>query len=54
MDGFTEGLNNKMKDIQRAAYGYRNCYHFRSRIYLVQGLFFSKLKGDTQPIALQL
>ncbi|MGC6769726.1 transposase [Enterococcus sp. LJL51] len=39
-NGVTEGLNNKMKVIKRVAYGYRNFYHFRSRIYSIQGLIF--------------
>ncbi|WP_339101964.1 ISL3 family transposase [Candidatus Enterococcus clewellii] len=41
-NGITEGLNNKIKVIKRVAYGYRNFYHFRSRIYIVQGLVFSQ------------
>ncbi|PZL75742.1 ISL3 family transposase, partial [Enterococcus plantarum] len=41
-NGITEGLNNKLKVIKRVAYGYRNFYHFRSRIYIIQGLTFSQ------------
>jgi transposase len=41
-NGITEGLNNKIKVIKRVAYGYRNFYHFRSRIYIIQGLIFSQ------------
>ncbi|WP_141706539.1 transposase, partial [Enterococcus plantarum] len=41
-NGITEGLNNKLKVIKRIAYGYRNFYHFRSRIYIIQGLIFSQ------------
>ena len=40
-NGITEGINNKIKVIKRVAYGYRNFYHFRSRIYIIQGLIFS-------------
>ncbi|WP_340139797.1 MULTISPECIES: transposase [Enterococcus] len=36
----TEGLNNKIKLIKRIAFGYRNFYSFRARIYLQQGLIF--------------
>ena len=41
-NGITEGLNNKIKVIKRVTYGYRNFYHFRSRIYIIQGLIFSQ------------
>ncbi|WP_429951176.1 ISL3 family transposase [Enterococcus sp. AZ101] len=41
-NGVTEGLNNKLKVIKRVAYGYRNFYHFRSRIYIIQDLIFSQ------------
>lgn len=39
-NGTTEGLNNKIKLIKRTAFGYRNFYNFRARIYLQQGLIF--------------
>jgi len=39
-NGVTEGVNNKIKLIKRVAFGYRNFYHFRARIYLQQGLIF--------------
>ncbi|MDT2564539.1 transposase, partial [Enterococcus avium] len=39
-NGVTEGLNNKIKLIKRIAFGYRNFYNFRARIYLQQGLIF--------------
>ncbi|MGZ7863165.1 transposase [Ligilactobacillus salivarius] len=29
-----EGINRKIKQIQRTAYGYRNFEHFKARIYL--------------------
>ncbi|MDU3614646.1 MAG: transposase, partial [Enterococcus avium] len=32
-NGVTEGLNNKIKLIKRIAFGYRNFYNFRARIY---------------------
>lgn len=41
-NGATEGLNNKIKLIKRIAFGYRNFYNFRARIYLQQGLIFEK------------
>ena len=31
-NGFTEGVNNKIKVLKRNAYGYRNFYRFRNRI----------------------
>ena len=31
-NGFTEGINNKIKVLKRNAYGYRNFYRFRNRI----------------------
>lgn len=40
-NGVTEGLNNKIKLIKRVSYGYRNFYHLRDRIYIIQGLIFS-------------
>ena len=40
-NGQTEGLNNKIKVIKRISFGYRNFYHLRDRIYLIQGLVFS-------------
>ena len=33
-NGFTEGINNKIKVIKRIAFGYRNFNHFRNRILL--------------------
>jgi Transposase and inactivated derivatives len=39
-NGVTEGINNKIKLIKRIAFGYRNFYNFRARIYLQQGLIF--------------
>lgn len=43
-NGVTEGLNNKIKLIKRIAFGYRNFYNFRARIYLQQGLIFENKK----------
>lgn len=37
-NGPLEGLNNKIKVIKRVAYGYRNFYNLRTRIYIIQGL----------------
>lgn len=39
-NGVTEGLNNKIKLIKRISYGYRNFYHLRDRIYIIQGLIY--------------
>ncbi|MHC5269740.1 ISL3 family transposase [Enterococcus sp. LJL98] len=39
-NGVTEGLNNKIKVIKRVSYGYRNFYHLRDRIYIIQGLIY--------------
>ena len=39
--GKVEGINNKIKLIKRTSFGYRNFYHLRDRIYLIQGLVFS-------------
>ena len=40
-NGVTEGMNNKIKLIKRVSYGYRNFYHLRDRIYIIQGLIFA-------------
>ncbi|GGI66829.1 transposase [Enterococcus alcedinis] len=39
-NGVTEGLNNKIKLIKRVSYGYRNFYHLRDRIYIIQGFIY--------------
>ena len=36
-NGFTEGINNKIKVLKRNAYGYRNFERFRKRILHVFG-----------------
>ena len=33
-NGYTEGINNAIKVIKRNAFGYRNFYNFRNRIFL--------------------
>jgi len=33
-NGFTEGCNNAIKTLKRIAFGFRNFYHFRTRILL--------------------
>lgn len=33
-NGLVEGINNKIKVIKRTAYGYRNFYNFRNRIFI--------------------
>jgi len=40
-NGALEGTNNKIKVIKRVAYGYRNFFNFRARIYIMQGLIFT-------------
>uniref|UniRef100_UPI0029430ECE transposase n=1 Tax=Acidaminococcus timonensis TaxID=1871002 RepID=UPI0029430ECE len=34
-NGFTEGMNNKIKVLKRVAFGFRNFERFRSRILLL-------------------
>ena len=44
-DGYTEGLNNKIKVIKRNAYGYKNFYFFRLRIlYILNGTLSGRSK----------
>ena len=44
-NGFTEGLNNKIKVIKRIGFGYRNFKFFRLRImYILNG----KISGITK------
>ena len=38
--GVTEDLNNKIKLIKHISYDYRNFYHLRDRIYIIQGFIF--------------
>ncbi|MGX7235702.1 transposase [Enterococcus italicus] len=33
-NGPIEGVNNKVKNIKRSGYGYRNFYHLRSRVVI--------------------
>lgn len=42
-NGFLEGINNKIKVIKRVAYGYRNFFLFKRRIFLVQNQVFQKI-----------
>lgn len=37
-NGPLEGINNKIKVMKRVAYGYRNFYNLRTRIYIIQRL----------------
>ncbi|MBS4461052.1 ISL3 family transposase [Aerococcaceae bacterium zg-B36] len=41
-NGPIEGLNNRIKNIKRCGYGYRNFYNLRARILLVNRLFKNK------------
>lgn len=41
-NGLLKGINNKIKVIKRAAYGYRNFLNLRARIYLIPGLIFKE------------
>ncbi|WP_432642941.1 transposase, partial [Acidaminococcus sp.] len=34
-NGFTEGMNNKIKVLKRIAFGFKNCKRFRGRILLL-------------------
>lgn len=44
-NGYTEGLNNKIKVIKRNAYGYKNFYFFRLRIlYILNGTLSGRSK----------
>lgn len=43
-NGPIEGLNNKIKNIKRSGYGYRNFDHLRARILITQTLTQSPLK----------
>ena len=46
-NGFTEGLNNKIKVIKRVAFGYRNFRFFRLRLmYILNGKVSGKTKKD--------
>lgn len=44
-NGPLEGLNNRIKNIKRSGYGYRNFYNLRARILLVNRLFKCKKAG---------
>lgn len=46
-NGPLEGLNNRIKNIKRSGYGYRNFYNLRARILLVNRLFKDK-KTDSE------
>lgn len=46
-NGPLEGLNNRIKNIKRSGYGYRNFYNLRARILLVNRLFKNK-KTDNE------
>ena len=41
-NGPLEGLNNRIKNIKRSGYGYRNFYNLRARILIVNRLFKNK------------
>ena len=46
-NGYTEGLNNKIKVIKRIGYGYRNFNFFRLRImYILNGTISGNIKKD--------
>lgn len=46
-NGPLECLNNHIKVLKRVAYGFRNFYNFRERIFLYRGKYFRKLKLTT-------
>ena len=46
-NGFTEGLNNKIKVIKRNAYGYKNFEFFRLRLlYILSGTLSGRSKNN--------
>ena len=46
-NGFTEGLNNKIKVIKRVGFGYKNFMFFRIRLlYILNGKISGKIKKD--------
>lgn len=49
-NGPLEGINNRIKNIKRAGYGYRNFYNLRARILVVNRLFKNK-KTDSKDIS---
>lgn len=46
-NGPLECLNNHIKVLKRVAYGFRNFYNFRERIFLYRGKYFRKPKPKT-------
>lgn len=46
-NGPLECLNNHIKVLKRIAYGFRNFYNFRERIFLYRGNYFKKLQPTT-------
>lgn len=40
------GLNNRIKNIKRSGYGYRNFYNLRARVLIVNRLFKYKKTGS--------
>ena len=48
-NGFTEGLNNKIKVIKRNAYGYKNFEFFRLRLlYILNGILSGRSKKNNK------
>ena len=46
-NGFTEGLNNKIKVVKRVAFGYKNFKFFRLRLmYILNGKISGMSKKD--------
>ncbi|MCO4330046.1 transposase [Staphylococcus hyicus] len=46
--GPIEGINNKIKLIKRVAYGYRNFYNFKNKIFIISRTFVSECKKRTK------
>ena len=47
-NGFTEGLNNKIKVVKRVGYGYKDFYFFRVRLlYILNGKILGNSKKDS-------
>ena len=46
-NGYTEGLNNKIKVVKRVAFGYKNFDFFRMRLlYILNGKIITNSKKD--------
>lgn len=46
-NGPIEGMNNKIKNIKRSGFGYRNFYHLRARAFLSFRSYEAKKESTT-------